>query len=307
MKTFHADGVRFKGTPGHRMCGTSTIIVNYNTAELLGACLGSIAPLPAAGEVIVVDNASQDDSLSMVAREFPWVKLIVNEQNLGFARANNRALKISTGEYVYFLNPDTVVKPGAFEAMNRFMSSHADVGLAGTRILNPDGSAQSSVERRYPGQRRARKDLQGLTGDVAWVLGASMIARRAIVEDVGGFDENFFLYGEELDLCLRIRKKGWKIGFIPEAVVIHWGGQSERHTEASDVWRKKFAAEWLFYRKHYSGQAIRRIQRANVAQALWRIFSLRLTLPLCADKEGALNKLDRYELALKAFHSRKIP
>jgi len=289
------------------MLDISTIIVSYNTAELLTACLKSVASRSDLSvEVIVVDNASQDDSAARVSRDFPWVKLITNEQNAGFARANNQALNVSSGEYVYFLNPDAVVQPGAFEAMMRFMASHTDVGLAGTRILNPDGSVQPSVERRYPGERRAQKDLRGLAGEIAWVLGASMIARRVMVEDLGGFDEGFFLYGEEQDLCLRIRKKGWKIGFIPDAAVVHWGGQSERNTSAADLWKKKFAAELLFYRKHYSRGSVLRIHRANVVQALWRIFSLRLTLPLCLDKEVSLDKLNKYRLALKTFHFWKV-
>jgi len=285
------------------MFGISIIIVNYNTAELLAPCLNSVEPRSDLGlEVIVVDNASQDDSAAMVSRDFPRVKLIANESNAGFARANNQALKVSNREYIYFLNPDTVVQPGAFEAMIGFMESHTDVGLAGTRILNPNGSVQSSVERRYPGERRAQKDLRGLPGDIAWVLGASMVARRAIVEELGGFDEGFFLYGEEQDLCLRIRKAGWKIGFITDAVVVHWGGQSERTTATEDLWKKKFTAESLFYRKHYSKRSVLRIHRANVVQAFWRIVSLRLTLPFCADRDVSLNKLTKYRLALKTFH-----
>jgi GT2 family glycosyltransferase len=285
------------------MFGISIIIVNYNTADLLVPCLNSVMPWSELGlEVIVVDNASRDDSAAMVSQDFPWVNLIANESNAGFARANNQALKLSRREYVYFLNPDTVLQSGVFEAMIGFMESHRDVGLAGTRILNPNGSVQSSVERRYPGERRAQQDLRGLPGDIAWVLGASMFARRAIVEDLGGFDEEFFLYGEEQDLCLRIRRAGWKIGFIPDAVVIHWGGQSERTTSTEDLWKRKFTAESLFYKKHYSKRSILRIHRANVVQALWRIVSLRLTLPFCANRGVSLNKLTRYRLALKTFH-----
>lgn len=285
------------------MCDISTIIVNYNTAGFLAESLKSVASRSDFQmETIVVDNASRDDSVAIIRNRFPWVRLIANDQNVGFARANNQALKVSHGDYVYFLNPDTAIQPGAFQAMMDFMSTHTDVGLAGTAILNPDGSVQSSVEREYPGQKRATNDLQGLAGDIAWVLGASMIAHRGIIEDLRGFDERFFLYGEEQDLCLRIRKKGWKIGFIPDARVVHWGGQSERHTPALDLWKKKFSAELLFYRKHYSRRSIRRIHRANVVQALWRIVSLRLTLPFCADKTSALEKLDRYRLASKTFH-----
>jgi len=285
----------------------STIIVNFNTAQRLGACLTSLtAAFEGKGDVIVVDNASSDESVSMVARDFPWVKLIVNEQNVGFGRANNQALKRCRGEYVYFLNPDTVVQPGAFRPMMNFMASHTDVGLAGTRIVNPDGSDQSSVEKRYPGQKRTKTELAGLPGDIAWVLGASMIARRPILETLGGFDDRFFLYGEEQDLCLRIRRAGWKIGFIPDAVVVHWGAQSERDTSVRNLWQKKFRAEALFYGKHYSSGSIQRIHRANVLQALWRVFSLRLTLPLCSDRKAARTKLDKYRLALKTFHFWRI-
>lgn len=284
------------------MCDLTTIIVNYNTALYLLACLKSIAPPhPLKMEVIVVDNASVDRSVPLVTREFPWVKLIANEENLGFAQANNQALKSAQGRYVCFLNPDTLVEKGAFEAMADFMSFHRDVGMAGMRILNPDGSVQSSVERRYPGQKRARHDLIGLPGDIAWVLGAAMVARRSILESLGGFDGRFFLYGEEQDLCLRIRRAGWKIGFIPDAVVVHWGGQSERNTVAKDLWKKKFKAELLFYERHYSKRSIRRIHRANVLQALWRVFSLKMTLPLHSNKEASLEKLEKYRLASKMF------
>jgi N-acetylglucosaminyl-diphospho-decaprenol L-rhamnosyltransferase len=283
----------------------SVIIVNYNTSDFLVRCLTSVASQSDRNiEVIVVDNASQDASQDMIRKAFPWVKLIENDRNLGFARANNQALKICIGPYVYFLNPDTEVGHGAFGAMIDFMESHPEVALAGTKVLNPDGSVQSSIEKRYPGQKHTRGELHGLKGDIAWVLGASMIARRGIVEDLGRFDESFFLYGEEQDLCLRVRKAGWVIGYIPDAAVTHWGGQSERNNLPVDVWKKKFEAELVFYRKHYSNKAIRSIQRANTVHALWRVFTLKLALPFCTDKATSLNKLDKYRLSLKIFNSR---
>ncbi|MEE9420161.1 MAG: glycosyltransferase family 2 protein, partial [Desulfatiglandaceae bacterium] len=212
------------------MCDLSVIIVNYNTAAFLKRCLNSLSSQGDFNlKVIVIDNASDDNSQELVRNEFPWVELVANKQNLGFARANNQALRFCKSKYVYFLNPDTEVQHGALVAMTRFMDSHPEVGLAGNRIINPDGSPQSSVETRYPGQKHAREELKGLEGGIAWVLGASMIARARLIEDLGGFDERFALYGEEQDLCLRIRKAGWAIGHIPDAVVIHWGGQSERN------------------------------------------------------------------------------
>ncbi len=267
----------------------SVIIVNYNTADFLGRCLTSVARQTDVDvEVIVVDNCSKDDSPDFVREHFPWVRLMANDQNLGFSRANNQALKDCRGAYVYFLNPDTEVRSGAFKNMVDFMESHPNVGLAGTQLVNPDGSAQSSVEIRYPGQRYARNELRSLKGDIAWVMGSSMIARLEVIRGIDGFDENFFLYGEDLDLCLRIRKSGWDIGYIPEAMVIHWGGQSERNNLPVEVWEKKIRAEALFYRKHYSPKTVRTIDRWNFYQACWRIFTLKLELLFTFNKKLAL-------------------
>ena len=278
----------------------SVIIVNYNTADFLGRCLTSVArQTDVDAEVIVVDNCSEDGSPDIVREKFPGVRLMANDQNLGFSRANNQALKDSSGKYVYFLNPDTEVRSGAFKNMVDFMDSHPNVGLAGTQLVNPDGSPQSSVEIRYPGQRHAESELKGLKGDIAWVMGSSMIARLEIIRDIDGFDEHFFLYGEDLDLCLRIRKSGWVIGYIPEAMVIHWGGQSERNNLPVEVWEKKIRAEALFYQKHYSPKTVRAIGRWNSYQACWRIFTLKLELLLTNNKKPALAKLEKYQLIRK--------
>ncbi|MBW2338970.1 MAG: glycosyltransferase family 2 protein [Deltaproteobacteria bacterium] len=285
----------------------SVIVVNYNTADFLVRCLNSIASQTQIdSEVIVVDNASQDNSLDLIRNNFPWVIVIANERNLGFARANNLALKTCRADYVYFLNPDTEVMGRCFRNMIDFMDQRPEVGLAGTRIVNPDGSPQSSIEKRYPGEKYAKQELRDLKGNIAWVMGASMIARRGIVEDLGGFDEDFFLYGEEQDLCLRIRKAGWTIEYINESAVVHWGGQSERKNLPAEVWKKKFQAELVFYRKHYSERAIRGIKRANLIKAFWRILILKLTIPFCSDKNASLKKLEKYRLVLKAFGTRDI-
>lgn len=219
----------------------SVIIVNYNTADLLVGCLNSIyAQSGCKYEIIVVDNASHDNSQNIVRNEFPSVKLIANDSNIGFSRANNKALKITEGKYLYFLNPDTELRQNVFRAMIEFMDSHKDIGIAGTGIVNPDGSCKSSLETHYPGQRHAKRELKGLRGDIAWVLGASMIVRCEIIEELGGFDERYFLYGEDQDLCLRVRKAGWAIGFIPDAVAVHWGAQSERDNLPVEVWKKSW-------------------------------------------------------------------
>lgn len=278
----------------------SVIIINYNTADFLGRCLKSIAHQSGVNvEVIVVDNRSKDGSPDFVREQFPWVRLIANEKNLGFSKANNQALNECIGSYAFFLNPDTEVRNGAFKNMIDFMESHPGVGLAGTRIVNPDGSPQSSVEIRYPGQRHARDELKGLKGDIAWVLGASMIARMHVIRNINGFDEHFYLYGEDLDLCLRIRKSGWAIGYIPEAVVVHWGGGSERNSLPVEVLEKKIKAEALFYRKHYSPKTVRTINRRNFYQACWRIYTLKLEMLFAGNTKQTLAKLEKYRLVRK--------
>ena len=283
------------------MCDLSVIIVNYNTASFIKRCLNALSAQEDVNlKVIVVDNASNDNGLEVVRNGFPRVELIANKQNLGFARGNNQVLKFCKSEYIYFLNPDTEVQQGALAAMIRFMDAHPEVGLGGTRVVNPDGSPQSSVETRYPGQKYAREELKGLEGDIAWVLGASMIARAGLIEDLGGFDERFALYGEEQDLCLRIRQAGWAIGHIPEAVVVHWGGKSERNNLPGEIWKKKFEAEFVFYKKYYTKRTIRAISRANIVQALWRLFTLILTLPFSTNRENSLKKLEKYRILLKA-------
>jgi len=283
-------------------CDLSIIVVNYNTRDYLARCLESLAGISGiSAEIIVVDNASKDLSVEMVKERFSEAIVIANAENRGFAKANNQAIAVSKGRYLYFLNPDAEIRKGALAAMISHMERHPDVGLAGTRLVNPDGSDQPSVESRYPGQKHAKKEMAGLKGDIAWVLGASMFARRMAIETVGGFNENFFLYGEEQDLCLRLRRAGWSIGFIPDAVVLHWGGKSERDHLPADVWEKKFRAKLTFYRSHYSSRAIQRICVENLIQAVWRIVSLNLTLPFYADKTLLHHKLVKYRVALKVF------
>jgi len=282
----------------------SVIIVNFNTADFLDRCLSSVASQSDVdSEVIVVDNCSRDGSQQFLRNKFPWVKLIANDQNLGFSRANNQALNICRGKLIYFLNPDTEVRPGVFRSMIDFMDSHPGVGLAGTRLVNPDGSPQSSVEIRYPGQRHVRDELKGLKGDIAWVMGSSMIVRIEVLRGIDGFDEHFFLYGEDLDLCLRIRKSGWVIGYAPEAVVVHWGGQSERNNLPVEVWEKKIKAETAFYRKHYSPKTFRAIERWNFIQASWRIFTLKLEMLFSTNKVHVLSKLEKYRLVRKMLRN----
>jgi N-acetylglucosaminyl-diphospho-decaprenol L-rhamnosyltransferase len=233
----------------------SVIVVNWNTRELLSHCLESVYQT-ADGvdlEALVVDNASIDGS-----RE--------NAQNVGFARANNQAMAISWGRYVLLLNSDTVVRPGALRAMCRFMDQHPEAGILGGKLLNPDGSFQASymdfptvwdevllLTKLYQLFCPPCFPSHSLTesqevSEADWVSGACLMIRREALERVGGLDEDYFMYSEEVDWCWRVKQAGWKVCYLPEAEVLHWGGQSigrvPLHKRARVYWGKL-----LFFRK----------------------------------------------------------
>lgn len=277
----------------------SVVIVSYNTADLLPACLESIAKSTGVStEVFVVDNASKDESVAEVRNRFPNVVLIPNETNRGFGPANNQALTKSSGRYILLLNPDTTVRADSLLKLVTYMDSHPDVGLAGPAVINPDGSRQDSVSMRYPGQRHTRGELDHLPGEIACVLGACQIVRSSLLHDIGGFDEDFFLYGEDQDLCLRIRKKGSKVGHVTDAVILHHGGQSERSSTTEEVLRKKKRAEYLFYHKHYHPDSIARIRTLQSLQALAQIFIKSLISKFSLGGKSMQERIFRYKVLL---------
>ncbi len=290
--------------PMDRNVKLSIIIVSYNTADQIGRCLTSLATAACCPqEITVVDNASTDGGADFVGRHFPTVHLIANEKNQGFARANNQALAFSVGRYVLFLNPDTAVHQEALHEMITFMECQPTIALAGPKIVNPDGSLQESVSYRYPGQRCTKKELDGLKGNIACVLGAAMVARRDCVAGIGGFDEDFFLYGEDQDLCLRLRKAGHEIGYIPQALVMHLGAQSERGTSDLDLWRKKTRAEYLFYRKHYAPSTVARIADRELLKARFRLAVLNLAGTFSAGRKKRRAKIAKYRSIIEEIGS----
>jgi hypothetical protein len=253
----------------------SVIIVNYNTADFIGRCLDSVIRQQGVShEIIVVDNASVDGSAALIRQQYPMVRLIANPHNAGFAAANNQAVDGCRGGCLFFLHPDATAEDGCLEAIVRFMKAAPSVGIAGTAILDPDGSHHPSVHAYYAGGRRARRISAGLPGDIAWVLGAAMAMPTDVMRQLGGFDERFFLYGEEQDLCLRVRQGGYTVGYIPEARVTHWGGKSERRHGLENIFEKKFIAEYQFYHKHYPPAVVRHIWLTSCLQAAWRLISL---------------------------------
>jgi hypothetical protein len=226
----------------------SVVIVSYNTEALLRNCLGSIVPQAGTeAEVIVVDNASTDGSRTMLAKEFPSVRTILNGSNMMWAGGNNQGASAATGDLLLFLNSDTEAKDGALGAFIRFFDEHPEASIAGCRLLNPDGTLQRSC-RGFPGPLNLfseafflylafpRSDLFGsyhMTGfahdavrDVDMVTGAAIAVRRRAFDEIGPFDEGFHFYGEETDYCFRAKSLGHRTLFFPGAVIVHHGGGS---------------------------------------------------------------------------------
>ena len=258
-------------------------------------------------QLIVVDNASPDGTAGIIDREFPAAKLLSNSRNVGFAAANNKAMGLCTGRYIFCLNPDCEVFPDTMQYIVEYMDAHPSIGIAGCKIINPDGSLQTSVEYRYPGQKIAFQELSDLPDGISAVLGAAMVLRADLAKRLGGFDEDFFLYGEDEDICLRARKLGFSIGFISGAVVKHIGGHSEAGFPENDVWRKKAKAELLFHRKHYSKKAQSRILNSRLRKCLWRIITLRLFryLAFGTSRRVTEAKLGKYETILNVLRGEK--
>ncbi len=223
----------------------SICILSWNTSDLLRACLQSIYADPQSGEweVVVVDNNSGDQSPAMVTSGFPQVRLVLNPSNLGFAAGNNRAMEAARGDHLLLLNSDTRVEPGALGRMADFLSANPEVGAVGPKLLSEDGSLQLSCGIRpsllsefvnkmllhnlFPFYKLGRWHHRE-TRDVDWVMGACLLVRRQVVEEVGGLDPAIFMYHEDLDWCLRIRDSGWRISYFPFSSIHHLRGGSTR-------------------------------------------------------------------------------
>lgn len=255
----------------------SVVIVSWNVSEDLRECLRSLLDFRLQGlgtdevEVIVVDNASTDETVKVVRKEFPQVKLIVNSENLGYTKANNIGIRESQGKYILLLNPDTVVMPGALKSLIECANSHPDAGIIGAKLLNPDGTVQRSARsfpdlgaglfrntllgRFFPNNPFVRRYLMmdfdyDQVREVDWVSGAAMLIRRELIEAISGLDERFWAYCEDVDICWRAWKAGFKVIFCPNATIIHKiGRSSDQRLIASLIQHHK--SMWLFYLKNY--------------------------------------------------------
>ena len=255
----------------------SIVIVNYNVKAFLEQCLMAIerAVRDFAVEIFVVDNASVDGSQAMVKKKFPRVRLIENRKNVGFSRANNCALRQVRGRHVLLLNPDTLIQEDALSVLQEYLDRHADVGAAGVKLLNPDGSFQIGSRRGLPTPWVAFTRIIGLSrlfprsrifgrynmtyldpdteADVDVLTGSLMYVRREVLEKIGYFDEDYFMYGEDVDLCYRIRLAGWRIVYVPKTQAIHYKGESTKKGEMSFV-THFYNAMLIFSRKHFNSR-----------------------------------------------------
>jgi N-acetylglucosaminyl-diphospho-decaprenol L-rhamnosyltransferase len=279
------------------MPSLAIVIVSYNTRDLLRDCLRSIAGGAASRmpEIWVVDNASSDGSAEVVRAEFPYVRVIAAERNGGYAYANNLALREIVGDggwgmgdgeidpspilhppspdYVLLLNPDTIVPPGALDALVAYLAAHPEVGACGPKLLLADGSLDVACRRAFPTPEVAFYRMTGLArlfprsprfgrynmtfldpnaeAEVDSVVGACMLVRGSVVREVGLLDETYFMYGEDLDWAYRIKQYGWKIMYVPSVTIHHYKRMSSRQRPFRSI-RAFYDAMRVFHRKHYA-------------------------------------------------------
>lgn len=258
----------------------SIVIVNCNTKALLSQCLKSLmsnVKWPAAqdsfgmqmsNEIIVVDNGSNDDSVEMVKKEFSQVKLIKNKENLGFAKANNQGIRQARGKYILFLNPDTIILDKALLKMVEWLKTRPRAGILGCQILDEKKKVHSSggffpnlwrvflwmsgIDHFLPvarifGAYHLPRSFFSTQRELDWVQGCALMARKEVITKISGFDENFFMYTEEIDLCLRAKKAGWQVWFTPKAQIIHLGGGKTTRPILGE-----YKSLLYFFKKHFT-------------------------------------------------------
>lgn len=252
----------------------SIVIVNYNVKAFLEQCLMAIerARHSFKIEIFVVDNSSVDGSQAMVKKRFPYVHLIENKENLGFSKANNQALRLAKGKYVLILNPDTLIQEDTLIVLKDFIDKHPKTGAVGCKLINPDGSFQAGSRRGFPTPWVAFTRIIGLSkifprirlfgqynmtylspdieSEIDVLTGSLMFIRTHVLNKIGYFDEDYFMYGEDIDLCYRIKKQGWKIVYTPTTTAIHYKGESTKRGEFSYI-SNFYSAMLIFTRKHF--------------------------------------------------------
>ena len=248
------------------------VVVNYNTAGDLRKCLESAREMLGEVETVVVDNGSTDGSREMVKGDFDRVRLVDNPGNPGYASACNRGIAATVEPYIFILNSDVEFLPGGMDAVLDYLDAHADVGALGPMVLNSDGSAQMSC-RRFPSmlenvvhgflgeiwpgnpftRRYQMKDVcRDEVREVDWVSGAAMLLRREAAERVGGFDEAYFMYVEDVDICWRLREAGYRVVYDPDMRLVHHIGRTSSQQSVRMLYQHH-RSMYIFFRKRYRG------------------------------------------------------
>ncbi len=280
----------------------SVILVNYNDRPHLGACLESVRTAAAglAAEAILVDNRSEDGSLEYVRESFPWVRLIVNAENAGFARANNAGIRASSGRFLLFLNTDTVVPPDAFGGLLAGLKRRPEAGALGPALVRADSGFQVSFGKDVGFFAELRQKLilnpyyrialrrSREARSVGWLSGACLLARRDAVEAAGLFDENFFIYFEDIDLCRRIRDLGLELVYDPTVKVVHFGGASTapRRLKSRLHYRE---SQLYYYEKHGTGLSVFLLRSCLCLN----LIGLRLFRSLTVEEREILRRLEQ--------------
>jgi len=258
-------------------CDLSIIIVNYNVRAFLEQCLLAIerARHNLSIEIFVVDNASVDGSQAMVKKKFPDVHLIENRENIGFSRANNQALKQARGKYILILNPDTLIQEDTILVLRNFLDKHPKTGAVGCKLINPDGSFQIQSRRSLPTPWVAFTRVVGLSKilpksrlfgrynltfldpdcecEVDVLSGSLMMVRKSVLNEIGFFDEAYFMYGEDIDLCDRIKRAGWRVFYTPKTKAIHYKGESTKKGKISYI-THFYSAMLIFIKKNFKSR-----------------------------------------------------
>jgi len=257
----------------------SVVIVTRNCEVFIKRCIESLSFSSSrlGLEIIVVDNASTDKTIGLLRTGFPSVKIIQNAKNLGFTKANNQGIKEAKGRYVFILNPDTELLGGSLEEMIKFLDRNTRCGILGPKLLDRDGKIQLScrvfpsystaffnrysfLTKMFPHSKYADRYLKtnwphDTIQEVDWVSGAAMVIKRECLLDVGGFDEGFFIYCEDTDICKRAKDKGWKVLYYPQLYFSHFVGGTLKHTSLSAIfWHNQ--SMWHYYKKHFKANIL---------------------------------------------------
>jgi N-acetylglucosaminyl-diphospho-decaprenol L-rhamnosyltransferase len=250
----------------------AAVVINYKSRDALAECLEALATGPEEIERVVVDNDSRDGSAEMLAARFPGVRLIANSENLGYSKAVNQGIAATRARFVLLMNPDCVVRPGAVRALADHLLAHPRTGIAGPQLRGRDGEIELSgrsfptpitflfnryslLTRLFPRNPWSRRYLlsdwdRTTEREVDWLSGSCLMARREAIDQVGGMDEQFFMFNEDVDWCRRMKLAGWAVAYVPSAVAVHEIGASKRRVAARVIWGRHVGMIHYF-RKHH--------------------------------------------------------